>query len=204
MNADEHSSIARTAVMEKLKSGLRSQIRAMLKNVPPEKCKLDSAKLCVKLKEQPFFHEAGSILFYAPLPGEPDLWPLLEETVITEKIIAKPRFDSAGKNYVACRVKDLQNEIAIGRFGVREPNSNCRAIPLNDLDLILVPGIAFDRNGHRLGRGKGYYDRLLEMFNGKKCGIAFDEQIVEEIPVGSHDVKMDFILTPTRCVKVVK
>jgi len=187
------------------KADLRKKIRAMLKNLPPEKRKSDSQKLCAKLKEQSFFKNAASILFFAPLPEEPDLWPLLEETLAAgNKIIAKPRFDSAGKNYIACRIRDLKKEIVTGQFGVREPSASCAEISLNDLDLILVPGVAFDLNGHRLGRGKGFYDRLLEKFRRVKAGTAFDEQILDEIKIESHDVRMDFILTPTRCMKIAE
>ena len=68
------------------------------------------------------------------------------------------------------------------------------------LDLILVPGVAFDPGGHRLGRGKGFYDRLLAGMRGTKCGVALEEQIVAAIPVEPLDVRMNFILTPTRVV----
>ena len=68
-------------------------------------------------------------------------------------------------------------------------------------DLILVPGVAFDLSGHRLGRGKGFYDRLLANARGVKCGVAFDEQIVKAVAAGTHDIRMDFILTPTRVIK---
>jgi len=66
------------------------------------------------------------------------------------------------------------------------------------LDLALVPGVAFDLNGHRLGRGKGYYDRLLAMLTGPACGVAFDQQIVSQVPNEPHDVRLSCILTPTR------
>jgi 5-formyltetrahydrofolate cyclo-ligase len=69
---------------------------------------------------------------------------------------------------------------------------------MNRLDLILVPGLAFDLNGRRLGKGKGYYDRLLAGVSGIKCGVAFDEQVVSEVPAGPHDVRVNCILTPTR------
>jgi len=68
--------------------------------------------------------------------------------------------------------------------------------------LILVPGVAFDLRGGWLGRGRGFYDRLLAGFHGIKCGVAFDEQMVEEVPTGTLDVRMDFVLTPTQCVEV--
>jgi 5-formyltetrahydrofolate cyclo-ligase len=70
------------------------------------------------------------------------------------------------------------------------------------LDFILVPGVAFDLSGRRLGRGKGYYDRLLKQTRGTTCGVAFDEQIVGEIPVEPHDLNVNCILTPTRWIEV--
>jgi 5-formyltetrahydrofolate cyclo-ligase len=71
-------------------------------------------------------------------------------------------------------------------------------VPLNQLDFLLVPGVAFDRSGRRLGRGKGFYDRLLAGVTGMKCGVAWDEQIVHELPAEPHDIAMDLMLTPSR------
>jgi 5-formyltetrahydrofolate cyclo-ligase len=84
---------------------------------------------------------------------------------------------------------------------VREPAASCVEIPLNKFDLVLVPGAAFDLNGSRLGRGQGFYDRLLEKVSGVKCGVAYDFQLLEKIPTEPHDAKVDFILTPSRCVR---
>ena len=156
----------------------------------------------MRLKEQTFWQKAASILFFAPIPDEVDVWPLLEETVAGGKIGALPRFDPGSNDYVACRVRHPQDEIGPGQFGIREPTAVCPEIPLERLELILVPGVAFDLHGHRLGRGRGYYDRLLPEISGIKCGVAFDEQIVEMVPAGRHDVRMDFVLTPTRYVKM--
>jgi 5-formyltetrahydrofolate cyclo-ligase len=186
----------------RLKTELRSQIRAALKNFSPEKRRSDSEKLRAKLKEQSFFQSTATVLFFAPLPTEVNLWPLLEEGFAAGKIIALPRFDPAGQNYVACRIRNLQSEIVSGPFSIREPHQHCVEIPPREIDLILIPGIAFDLRGNRLGRGKGFYDRLLAETRGVKCGIVFDEQIAIEIPVEPHDVKMDFILTPTRCAEI--
>ena len=190
MNADKHG----------LKSGVRQKIRAVLERISPAARTAASQALSERLKVQ--MPGARAILFFAPLPAEIDLWPLLEEILAAGKTVALPRFDSASQSYVACRVRNLKNDIVAGQFGIREPVPACAEIPLGEVDLILVPGVAFDLSGHRLGRGKGFYDRLLSKARGIKCGIAFDEQIVEEVPKDSHDVRMDFIFTPTRCVKV--
>lgn len=183
------------------KAALRQKIRETLKNLSPEKRETDSRKLCAKLEEQPFFQNAAGILFFAPLPGEIDLWPLLPEALAAGKIIALPQFDAATQSYVVRRVQNLQNEIEPGKFRVREPKSSCAKIPTDKIDLALVPGVAFDLSGNRLGRGRGFFDRLLAEVRGVKCGIAFDEQFVDEVPTGESDVAVDFIMTPSHCVK---
>jgi 5-formyltetrahydrofolate cyclo-ligase len=99
-------------------------------------------------------------------------------------------------------VKNLRSDIVTGQFGIREPDAKCVELPLNRLDLALVPGIAFDLQGRRLGRGRGFYDRLLADVGGVKCGIAFDEQMAGEIPAGPRDIRLNFILTPTRFVEI--
>ena len=99
-------------------------------------------------------------------------------------------------------MRELSRDLKTGQFGIREPADACPLIPLNRLDFVLVPGVAFDLQGRRLGRGKGYYDRLLAEVRGKTCGVAFDEQIVEELPLEPHDVLVNCILTPTRWIEL--
>jgi 5-formyltetrahydrofolate cyclo-ligase len=161
-------------------------------------------KLCARLKEQPFFQTAATVLFYSPLPDEADVWPLLQESLAAGKTVALPQFDAVTQNYVARRVQNLQDEIVAGQFRVREPKSGCAKIPLEKFDLVLVPGTAFDLRGNRLGRGKGFYDRLLQAVRGLKIGTAFDEQVVNEVPAGKPDVPVDFILTPARCAAAAR
>jgi 5-formyltetrahydrofolate cyclo-ligase len=189
------------AALNAQKAALRKQVHAALQKIVPAARVAATAQISARLKAQEFWKKAAAILFFAPLPGEVDVWPLLEETLATGKTVALPRFDPAEQSYVACRVQNLRTEIVPGLFGVREPHGGCVEIPLGRLDLVLVPGVAFDLNGRRLGRGKGFYDRLLPETNGVKCGLAFDEQIVAEIPTGRLDVPMDFVLTPVRVAR---
>ena len=183
------------------KAALRKEIRAALKRISPAARDAASAQLCARLMEQSFWKNAASILFFAPLPDEADVWPLLEETVAGGRIAALPRFDPADRSYGACRVQDLRGEIVTGKFGIREPGPGCVDIRLTQIDLVLVPGVAFDLRGNRLGRGRGFYDRLLAETRGVRCGIAFEEQIAGAVPAQKHDLKMNLILTPARCVR---
>jgi 5-formyltetrahydrofolate cyclo-ligase len=188
--------------MHKSKDVLRWKIRARLEKLSAATREAASLKICAQLKEQPFFNNAATILFFAPLPDEADIWPLFQEVLAANKIVALPQFDAVAQNYIARRVQNLPDEIVTGQFWIREPKSSCAKIALADFDLLLVPGVAFDLRGNRLGRGQGFYDQLLAGVRGMKCGIAFDEQVVKEVPVGKMDVPADFILTPTRCLKI--
>ncbi|SRR5581483_5533899 len=180
------------------KARLRARIREELKAMSSEERAAASLQACARLEQQEVWRKAGSILFYAPLPEEPDIWQLLVDTLAAGKTAALPRFVPEHQVYVACAVQDIERDVRTGQFGIREPHESCVRISLNRLDLMLVPGVAFDLDGRRLGRGKGFYDRLLAAFHGPACGVAFDQQIVRRVPVEPHDAHLTCILTPTR------
>jgi 5-formyltetrahydrofolate cyclo-ligase len=182
-----------------LKAGLRKEIRAALEKISPAVRAVESIELCDRLEAQ--LRSARTILFFAPLADELDVWPLLEKFLAAGKICALPFFDSVTQTYSARRVQNLAADISIGKFGVREPASSCAEIPLEKFDLILAPGVAFDWNGNRLGRGRGFYDRLLTKTGGLKCGVGYDFQLIGKIPVEPHDARVNFVVTPGRCLK---
>ena len=174
-------------------------MRARLEKISEAVRAVESMSLCERLQAQ--IPSAHTILFFAPLPDELDVWPMLEMSLALGTNCALPAFDAGKNSYSAKLIKNLAADIVIGKFGVREPAANCAEIPLNQLDLILVPGVAFDWQGHRLGRGLGFYDRILTKASGIKCGVAYDFQLLEIIPTEPHDAKVDFIFTPSRGVR---
>ncbi len=187
--------------MQIQKSELREQVRALLRGIRHERRVAASIQACSLLEQQSVWKNAHTIFFYAPLPEELDIWPLLRNSLAAGKTVALPRFDSATNQYAACQIQNFTTDIHPGQFGIREPGDHCVPVPLNRLDLVLVPGVAFDLRGHRLGRGKGFYDQLLALVRGTTCGVAFDEQIVERIPIEPHEVRLNCILTPTRWIE---
>jgi 5-formyltetrahydrofolate cyclo-ligase len=180
------------------KSEVRRKIREALGKISLAVRTVESHDLCRRLEPQ--LHSAHTILFYAPLADELDVWPLLEKLLKSPTVCALPAFDAATQFYSARRVKNLETDIFTAKFGVSEPLAGCEEIPLNQFDLVLVPGVAFDLSGHRLGRGQGFYDRILSAASGIKCGIGYDFQLLETIPAEAHDAKVDFIFTPSRGV----
>jgi 5-formyltetrahydrofolate cyclo-ligase len=177
---------------------LRDQVQAAVKRIPPGERVAASARMRALLEAQVLWQMAQSVLFFAPLPEELDIGPLLAKALATGKRVALLRFVASTRSYEACRILDPERDLLVGHFGIREPSQRCARVSSNELDLILVPGVAFDLRGRRLGRGKGYYDQLLGELRGTTCGVAFEEQIVGEIPVEPHDVRLNFLLTPTR------
>ena len=188
MDADKHRS----------KIELRQKLRAALERISPAVRAVESMGLWERLEPQ--LQSAHTILFFSPLPDELDVWPLLEK-LLASKICALPAFDLATQTYVARRIQNLISDIGGGKFGVREPAANCAEIPLAKFDLILVPALAFDLRGNRLGRGRGFYDRLLKKATGIKCGVGYDFQLLETIPTEPHDVAVNFIVTPSWCLR---
>ena len=183
----------------RLKSELRAHIRSRLEKISPAVRAVESIELRERLQAQ--IPSAHTILFFAPLPDELDIWPMLEMSLARGSNCALPFFDAEKNTYGAKLLKNLATDIGIGRFGVREPAATCDQIALTKFDLVLVPGMAFDLQGNRLGRGQGCYDRLLAKTSGITCGVAYDFQLLENIPAETHDAKVNFIFTPSRCVR---
>ncbi len=184
------------------KRALRQQIYAALKRMSPEQRATASGRIRARLATQSLWQTAQSVLFFASLPDELDLWPLMAQALSLGKAVVLPRFVPEAKAYEACPIQLLEQDLEVGHFGIREPRKGCPRLASDRVDLILVPGVAFDLAGRRLGRGKGYYDQLLRTVHGTTCGVAFDEQIVDEVPVTANDVRLNCVVTPTRWVEV--
>ena len=182
------------------KAKIREAIRATLGRIEPAERGVASAQAAKRLTGQSIWSSARTILFYSPLEPELDLSPLMSEALSAGKRVALPAFERPIGVYTARLVQNPTAGLQRGHFGILEPGPDCPEIPRKQLDLILVPGVAFALNGHRICRGGGYYDRLLAETPGVKCGIAFDEQIQDEIAAEPHDVVMDFVVTPTRWI----
>jgi 5-formyltetrahydrofolate cyclo-ligase len=141
------------------------------------------------------FRDAGSVGCYFRVKGEVDLAAVIAECRRERKALALPSSLPAG-GYVF-RAWHEGSAMTSGRFGIPEP-ADGETLPLSDLDLVLVPGVAFDSRGGRLGRGGGFYDRLLAGRSVRRpflVGVAFSWQMVENVPMGPEDVAVDCVVT---------
>lgn len=185
------STVSQKAELRRAMSMARRQLAGS------ERARLSSA-LCAQLLAQSVWRQAGAVLLFAPMPDEVDIWPLATAALTGGKRLGFPCYERVDDAYRPHEVRNLETDLGEGWYGIREPREGCPVLGLNPLDLILVPGVAFDRHGRRLGRGKGYYDRMLRGLPGTKCGVAFDEQVVPAVPVAPHDIYLNCIVTPTR------
>jgi len=128
---------------------------------------------------------------YMALPGEVDLRGLFGQV---DKTWVFPRV--RGENLKFYRVKNLAEDMQVGAFGIMEPRDELEEVAVEEVDVFLCPGLGFDRNGGRLGRGRGFYDRMLKQAKPEavKIGVCFPFQIVDDIAMEPHDVRMDGVV----------
>lgn len=180
-----------------MKTKLRSiKLLERLRHNALEKSRKDEL-IIKKISQLDVFKKAGNILFYLSIHGEVDLINLFEQFNQTKKFIL-PRVQE--KKLQLFIVKNLQ-ETETGNFKILEPKTHLPKMTPGKIDLALIPGIVFSKNGHRIGYGKGYYDRLLKTTNCVKIGIAYDFQIVENIEGQEHDIPMDIVITEKEVIK---
>lgn len=174
-----------------MKSGLRAQMAAWVASLPAAQRKARSDAVVERLQHLPAFRSARTIGMYMPLPDEVAV-PLPPPG--PRRAVFIPAFDPQEGLY---RMAALSEELTAGRYGIPEP-----AVPryahAGEIDLILVPGMAFDPAGVRLGRGGGWYDRLLPLYRAARVGLCFDLQLVDRLPHRGHDIRMDWIVSETK------
>jgi 5-formyltetrahydrofolate cyclo-ligase len=174
------------------KNEVRRDISALL-GFPPDIRAEKSARICEAIAQSAAWQSARTVAIFAPQPREPDvemLWAGTGGNSFAYPRVTEGRLDLflVGSMY----------ELLPGAFGVREPAPNlAHAVSPDEIDLILVPGVAFTADGARLGRGGGYYDRLLASLQGHICkiGVCFDLQILAQLPIEPHDQHVDFLAT---------
>jgi 5-formyltetrahydrofolate cyclo-ligase len=171
------------------KDELRTYISQQKRQFTPQQLMKLSLPVIDRLR--PLLREAKVILAYYALPDEVDTHALLDELLAAGKTVLLPKV--LDDEMMELRRYIGRHSLREGSFHIMEPTG----APFTDeaqIDIALIPGIAFDPQGHRLGRGKGYYDRFLARFNRKTIGVCFDFQKVAKVPVDAHDIAVDRVV----------
>lgn len=174
------------------KHELRQQCRAIRRELGEEQRQRASRLVCEHLAAWPVFERAETILTYLPMKTEVDLRPLLEQ--FPKKRWLLPRIVPEDNHRMDFHPYDPAR-LVIHPFGMAEPAADLPVVPADVVELALVPGLAYDRLGWRLGYGGGYYDRFLFRFNGISVGVAYQALVLESIPHYAHDVAVGWLVS---------
>lgn len=180
--------------LDAAKRTVRAQVRARLPPAGTGAHASLSATAQARLAASAVLAAARRVALYRALPSEVATDALAGALVLAGKSLCFPAV-----NLDALEFREASGAFVRGALGVEEPRGP--VVPLADIDLLVVPAVAVDASGHRLGRGKGYYDRALAGFRGVTVALVFESQLVPSVPVGEHDRRVEWICTDARLVR---
>lgn len=172
------------------KAKLRQENKRIRSSLTPEFRHHVSLAICELIQEWRLFRTSKTVLTYMAMGSEVDLSPLFMHNNDKEWVI--PRIKSGGEMVFHIYEPD---KLVRHRFGMLEPDVGCAIIPFEEIQLTLVPGLAFDLQGWRLGYGGGFYDRFLAHFHGVSAGITFQALLQVQIPHAAHDIAVQYVIT---------
>lgn len=182
-----------------MKKKIQGEIKEKRKEHPKGEVETKSRKIMERLFEMSEFAAAETVLFYASKPDEVQTFEMMRKAMSLGKRVVLPITIREEKRLILSELKSV-DDLVQGEFGVMEPPEQIEVL-LNEIEVVIVPGIAFDEEGDRIGHGMGYYDKLLKHLpDATFIGLAFEFQIVEDIPEEDHDVNVHRIITEERVV----
>ncbi len=175
-----------------MKDKLRKEILEKRNLLDKKELLKKSKKIIRKLKSLKNFKKAKTIMFYVSKDNEVYTHDIIKKSLKKKKIIV-PVTDFKNKDLVPSELNDF-SELEPGYYNVLEPK-NVKEVDVNEIDIVIVPGVVFDKNGNRIGYGEGYYDKFLKKTKALKIGLAFGFQVVDEIESEETDVPVDLIIS---------
>ena len=184
------------------KRELRARIIAARDALDPAAFREASDAIARRVIALPAFQDARCVLLTLPFRSEWDTRPVVRAALDRGKTVALPRVDPATRMLELHILRDIANDVVPGYRGIPEPREDLPRVAGSEIDWVLVPGVAFDANGRRLGYGGGYYDRLLAMLadSTPRVAGAFEVQLVPQVPAAAHDLVVDAVATEARVV----
>jgi 5-formyltetrahydrofolate cyclo-ligase len=185
------------------KQEIRNNVAKILGKLSDKEIAKKTKKIEDRLFDFANFLEAKIVLLYVNKKTEVKSSNIIKRCLDYNKIVILPAFDTKAYKMNLMKVDDLDNDLINGPRGILEPDINrCKIVPVDCIDLAIVPGIAFDEKGGRIGSGEGYYDRFIPKLSitTRKVAIALECQIVQQVPIESHDKYVDIIITDERII----
>ncbi len=189
--------------LKQTKSKIRKDMITALESLSENEIALKTRKIENRLFDFANFVEANITMLYISCPGEVSSRNIITYCLDYKKIIVLPAFDSQKFRIRLFKIDNIEKDLKPGSRGMLEPDTaRCKPVPVECLDIAIIPGIAFDEKGGRIGSGEGYYDRFIPKLpiTTRKVSIAFEDQIIPQIPMESHDKHVDIIITNERTI----
>lgn len=186
-----------------MKREFRKKVISERKKQSPEFISKNSSIIVDKVLQMDCIKKAKTIMLYLDFNNEVQTDDLINKLISLRKTVASPITLKEEKKLIPTQITDLKKGIKIGAYNIREPKLECsHPIDIKDIDVVIVPAVAYDTNCYRLGYGGGFYDRFLENLrpDAKTIGIAFDLQIFDEVPKEPHDAQLNFIVTESKTI----
>ncbi|HZJ76584.1 MAG TPA: 5-formyltetrahydrofolate cyclo-ligase [Oscillospiraceae bacterium] len=161
------------------------------------------------LKETDFYKNADNVMLYITLENENEVPTdlIIDDLLNKGKRIFVPLTVHKTKELIVSELKNVEKDLKVGNFGVLEPKKEAtRPVDPSILDIVIVPGVVFDKRGYRIGHGAGYYDRFLPKLSKKTTTVSlvFDMQLIDKVPIECHDIAVEYIITEKQFIKCIK
>jgi 5-formyltetrahydrofolate cyclo-ligase len=184
-------------VWKPLKTSLRKQAAQARDGLSQDERQAKSREIESRLFRLPELAASSTIMFFASFRSEVETVPMIRRALAEGKRVVLPKVK--GRDLALFEIRDFDRDVSAGAWGILEPHENEPAA-LDAVDLMVLPGLAFDERGNRLGYGAGFYDKLLVSFTKTTVALAFEAQIVPEVPAARHDVPVKKIVTEKRII----
>lgn len=162
-----------------------------------------SRKIVNTLTKVPIFKQSNNIMLYLSFNNEVDSYELIEYCLGNKKCVIVPYCNKEGKQITPVKIENIEKQLVKNDYGFLEPKLEyIKPEPIDSIDLIIIPGLAFDKRCYRIGYGAGYYDRFLDKVNSKipTIGLVFDYQIIDSAEVDEFDIPLDYVITERRII----
>lgn len=185
------------------KNVVRKKILSIRNKLKSEEVKHSSKIIIDKLTLLNEYKNSNVVFIYMSFKNEVETFSLIERMLSENKRVVIPYTDIKNIEIIPSEIKSLKDDLVLNPFGYYEPViDKVKQIKIEELDLIIAPGVVFDEKLNRVGFGKGYYDRILskKRKDTKVIAVAYEFQVIEEVPTEPHDIKMDMIITEERTI----
>ena len=189
--------------IKETKGDIRSRITNVIKAMPEKSLLEKAGAIENRLFDFANFLESNIAMLYWNKSSEVISGDIVKRSFGYNRIIVLPAFDTKNHEMHLLKVEDIDKDLILGPRDVLEPDqTRCKSVPVESVDIAVIPGIAFDEKGGRVGTGEGYYDRFIPSLSAttRKVALAYEDQVLSQVPMESHDKHVDIIITEERII----